>query len=66
MIERPGIVRDVHLIFLDNLRKSGQTNMFGAGPYIQQTFGVDRDQAKQIVIYWMETFSDRHPETFRV
>ena len=61
MMVRPEIVREAHLMFLDSLRKSGQTDMFRAGPYVQETFGVDQDQAKQILIYWMDTFSDRHP-----
>ena len=61
-MDRPAIVRDVHLIYLDNLRESGQTNMFEAGPQIQEIFLVDRDQAKTILLYWMETFSKRHPK----
>ena len=59
-MDRPDIVRDAHLIFLDNLRESGITNMFGAGPYVQETFGVDEDQAKTILVYWMESFTERH------
>ena len=61
-MDKPDIVRDSHLIFLDNLQESGQTNMFGAGPYVQETFGVNRDQAKTILVYWMESFNERHPQ----
>ena len=61
MIERPDIVKDEHLIFLDDLRKSGVTNMFGARRYVEDWFDIDRDQAMQIVVYWMRTFLDRHP-----
>ena len=28
--------------YLDILRESGVTNMFGATPYIQEEFGVDK------------------------
>lgn len=48
------------LEFLDELRESGVTNMFGAGPYVQEEFGVDRREARGIVLYWMETFEERH------
>lgn len=52
-------VTQEHLEFLDDLRESGETNMFGAGPYVQKEFGVDRGEARDIVLYWMETFSER-------
>ena len=55
---RPNYVTDEHLEYLDNLRESGQTNMFGATPYIQQEFGEEKHFAQQILSYWMETFGD--------
>ena len=45
--------------FLDNLRETGACNMFGSGIYLQEMFGVDRFEAKEIVLEWMETFSER-------
>ena len=39
-MERPEIVKDQHLVFLDELHERGVTNMFGAGPYLVETFGV--------------------------
>jgi hypothetical protein len=47
--------------YLDNLRKSGETNMFGAGSYIQVEFGIDEDNARKVLAYWMNTFGERHP-----
>ena len=47
--------------FLDNLRESGAINMFGAGTYVQDAFGLDRWEARDLVLEWMETFSTRHP-----
>jgi len=47
-------------VFLDKLRESGQTNMFGAAPYIQEVFGVERTEAKQYLMNWMKTFEERH------
>lgn len=49
------------LEYLDDLRASGVTNMFGAGAYVQRDFGVDRDTARTWVLDWMDTFSERHP-----
>lgn len=46
--------------FLDDLRETGVTNMYGAGPYIQEIFNVTRYDAKRYLIKWMETFSERH------
>lgn len=42
--------------FLDDLRESGKTNMFGAGPYVQDVFGIDRYQARDLVLEWMQNF----------
>jgi hypothetical protein len=61
-IERPDFVTDEHLAFLDNLRVSGVTNMFGATPYIMQRFNVRNSTARKILSHWMVTFNDRHPE----
>ena len=47
--------------YLDTLRESGTINMFGAGPYVQDAFGLDRREARDLVLEWMETFSTRHP-----
>jgi hypothetical protein len=42
--------------YLDTLRETGVTNMFGASPYLQQAFGIDRREAKNILIEWMKTY----------
>ena len=61
-VEKPEHVTEEHLLYLDQLRKSGVTNMFGAVPYILLQFpDLSEEQAKQVLIYWMKTFSDRHP-----
>ena len=48
-----------HLNYLDDLRESGVTNMFGAAPYLAREFGIKKQDARQILAYWMETFADR-------
>jgi hypothetical protein len=39
--------------YLEELRKSGETNMFGAGEYLQEEFGLDRREARAILMEWM-------------
>lgn len=40
--------------FLNRLRESGETNMFGASPYIAEAFDVDRREASKILMEWMQ------------
>jgi hypothetical protein len=61
-MERPNKVTDEHLSFLDELRESGETNMFGASPYIVKKFGVPIKEAQRILIYWMESFENPNRE----
>ena len=42
--------------FLDNLRESGVTNMFGAVPYLMDEFVLDKDEALNILSRWMESY----------
>ena len=46
-------------IFLDVVRSSGVTNMFGAGPYIEEHFNIHRRDAKVFLMEWMKTFRER-------
>ena len=62
-VERPKVVKNKHLKYLDELRESGETNMFGARPYLMEEFGLDKEDAKVILSYWMASFGERHPKT---
>ena len=57
--ERPDFLTDEHLAFLDDLRTSGVTNMYGACPYLVQEFSLKRKDAGVILTYWMQTFAQR-------
>lgn len=62
MTTRPEFVTDEHLEYLDTLRESGATNMFGARPYLMRAFKIkDARQAAAILSYWMGSFTERHP-----
>ena len=43
--------------YLNVLRISGITNMFGAGPYIQENFGITKYDANRFLVKWCETFN---------
>jgi hypothetical protein len=61
-IDLPKGVEEKHLTYLDRLRESGVTNMFGASPYLSRRFSLDRKQASAVLSFWMETFSQRFPQ----
>ena len=46
--------------YLDELRESGVTNMYGAGSYLADEFGLERRKAREVLREWMRTFSERH------
>ena len=48
--------------YLDNLRESGVTNMFGAGQYVANAFGLRPNEAQEVLLDWMVTFDERHKE----
>ncbi len=67
--ERPEFCTDEMLAYLDRLRESGVTNMFGAAPYLESSFkqlrkkkgdGFYNERARAVLLYWMHTFSARH------
>ena len=53
------IDKEEMFVYLDTLRETGVTNMFGASPYLQQAFGIDRREAKHILMEWMKTYGQR-------
>jgi len=54
---KEGVVKDMHT-FLNDLRDSGVTNMFGAAPYLQKEFGIDQKSAREVLANWMQSFSE--------
>jgi len=57
-MKKPENCRDEQLDYLDDLRESGVTNMFGAGGYLQKEFDIKASEALEILKYWMETFGE--------
>lgn len=51
---KPDCCADEHLEYLDDLRASGETNMFGARPYLMREFpNLTKDEALAVCMYWM-------------
>ena len=44
--------------YLNDLRDSGQTNMFGAGEYLERDFNLDKREAREILAKWMRSFDE--------
>ena len=42
--------------YLESLRDSGATNMFGASPYLTEEFGFDKKTASNYLILWMQSY----------
>lgn len=40
--------------YLEDLRQSGETNMFGAATYLQWEFGLEKAEARRVLNYWMQ------------
>ena len=49
-----------YMQFLTKLKDSGQTNMFGAAPYLQQAFDLEKKEARELLAYWMGSY--RNPD----
>ena len=48
--------KNKYWLYLENLRKSGVVNMYGAGPYLQKAFDLTQDEATKILVDWMENY----------
>ena len=44
-------------IYLENLRRSGVTNMYGAAPYLEEEFGIGHNEAVKILADWMRNYN---------
>ena len=47
-----------YYIFLEELRQSGITNMFGAHPYLMTEFDLEEKEAVKILVDWMTHYSE--------
>ena len=45
--------------YLNALRDSGITNMFGAVPYVRRVFGVSQAEGVNLLVEWMESYKEK-------
>ena len=43
--------------YLVELRDSGRTNMWGAAEYMEDELGIDRSEAKTVLVDWIKSFN---------
>ncbi len=51
------VLTDEYRDFLNELRDSGETNMFGAAPYLVEHFDLEPRDAKKVLMAWMASFN---------
>ena len=44
--------------YLEILRQSGVTNMFGAAPYLENEFNLSSKEARRVLGLWMDNYDD--------
>tara|TARA_R100000278_G_C5476432_1_gene166582 strand:- start:568 stop:777 length:210 start_codon:yes stop_codon:yes gene_type:complete len=47
-----------YYVYLEELRQSGVTNMFGSAPYLREEFGLGRRESIKIVANWMDNYAE--------
>lgn len=51
--------KEKYFKFLDELRISGETNMFVAAPYVSAKFNLPIKESREILTEWMTSFGER-------
>ena len=49
-------------IYLEMLRRTGVTNMYGAAPYLEDEFHIDSNEARKILVDWMKNYNRKDYE----
>lgn len=52
---------EAYFEFLNYLRDTGVTNMYGAAPYLVEAFDIDKYEARNILSIWMNKL-DNDPQ----
>lgn len=51
-----------YYIYLENLRRTGIVNMYGAGIYLENDFGLSHKDARHILAMWMKDYDGKDYE----
>lgn len=44
-------------VYLSKLRQSGETNMYGASPFLCRRYSLDKKAAEEILLFWLHHHS---------
>lgn len=47
-----------YYMFLEDLRLSGITNMYGATSYLEEAFDISRNKASAVLLEWMQNYEE--------
>mgnify|MGYP003148047017 CR=1 FL=1 len=50
---------DEYFQYLEDLKESGETNMYGAAPHLRREFGLNRKESHDILEEWMGSYKDK-------
>jgi len=62
VLKKKGFLMEKYFAYLECLRHSGVTNMYGARPYLQKEFpelADDPERAGEILLAWFEGFQTK-------
>ena len=45
--------------YLVELQQSGETNMLGAAPYLEDKFWLEPSEAKEVLKLWIKSFEEK-------
>lgn len=55
-MEEKYLMPDEYDCYLEGLRRSGVTNMYGASRYLEYEFSLDKYEAREILSSWMKNY----------
>lgn len=61
-IKKPEGFTDEHLVYMDEFHGAKTAPMVKVGPYLETTFALSPEQAREYMVYWMRTYQTRHPK----
>tara|TARA_Y100000389_G_scaffold138618_1_gene136366 strand:- start:5600 stop:5764 length:165 start_codon:yes stop_codon:yes gene_type:complete len=48
-----------YFLYLDALREGGTINMFGAPQHLHETFGLSKEEAREIFFAWTQNLNEK-------
>lgn len=52
------VLNQEHKEYLEWLRQSGVTNMWGAAPYVAAEFDLTQKEASEVLVQWIKSFDE--------